>query len=55
MNISFFIDHSIYDCLYLALAELTPAKVLTTDQRLINKVSGSKFKNNIIHIADVIG
>ncbi len=54
VNISFALDHSIYDCLYLALAEQKSTKVLTTDQRLINKVSGSVFQNKVVHISNCL-
>ena len=55
VNISFALDHSVYDCLYLALAEKNSTKVLTTDQRLINKVGGSRFRDNVVHVADLFG
>ena len=32
------LDHPAYDCLYLALAELRSAMLLTQDQRLLRKV-----------------
>ena len=35
------LDHSVYDCLYLALAEQEGTYVLTTDRRLAGKVAGT--------------
>lgn len=35
------LDHPLYDCLYLALAELEATYVLTTDRRLADKVAGT--------------
>ena len=35
------LDHSVYDCLYLALAELEGTHLLTSDRRLANKVAGT--------------
>jgi predicted nucleic acid-binding protein len=35
------LDHPVYDCLYLALAELEKTRVVTTDRRLLNKVAGT--------------
>jgi predicted nucleic acid-binding protein len=32
------LDHPAYDCLYLALAEMRSAVLLTQDQRLLNKL-----------------
>ena len=32
------LDHPAYDCLYLALAELRSAVLLTQDQRLLHKL-----------------
>jgi len=37
------LDHPIYDCLYLALAEAADAKLVTDDRRLQMRTAGTRF------------
>jgi len=46
------IEHSAYDCFYLALAEGRSARLVTADTRLISRVASSKYKSHIIHLSD---
>jgi predicted nucleic acid-binding protein len=46
------IEHSAYDCFYLALAEARSAPFVTADTRLINRVANTKYKSRVIHLAD---
>jgi predicted nucleic acid-binding protein len=46
------IEHSAYDCFYLALAESRSAQLVTADTRLINRVARTKYKSHVIHLAD---
>jgi predicted nucleic acid-binding protein len=46
------IEHSAYDCFYLALAESRSARLVTADTRLINQVARTKYKSHVIHLAD---
>ena len=46
------IEHSAYDCFYLALAESRSARLVTADTRLINRVAPTKYKSHVIHLAD---
>ena len=46
------IEHSAYDCFYLALAESRSAQLVTADTRLINRVAKTKYKSHVIHLAD---
>lgn len=39
------LDHSIYDCLYLALAEQESCMLVTADERLCRKMRGTKFSH----------
>lgn len=39
------LDHPIYDCMYLALADRERLPLLTTDARLQNKVAGTRWRN----------
>jgi predicted nucleic acid-binding protein len=43
MAIALDLDHPVYDCFYLALAELEQSAMVTADQRLLARLSGSKF------------
>jgi hypothetical protein len=46
------IEHSAYDCFYLALAETRSARLITADTRLINQLGRTKYKSHVIHLAD---
>jgi predicted nucleic acid-binding protein len=46
------IEHSAYDCFYLALAKSRSARLVTADTRLINQVARTKYKSHVIHLAD---
>ena len=46
------IEHSAYDCFYLALAESRSAQLVTADARLINRLARTKYKSHVIHLAD---
>jgi predicted nucleic acid-binding protein len=37
------LDHSVYDCFYLALAEAEAGQLVTADRRLLAKVTGTPF------------
>lgn len=42
-NIARDIDHPVYDCFYLALAEARAVPLVTADKRLVARVAGSRF------------
>jgi predicted nucleic acid-binding protein len=46
------LEHSAYDCFYLALAENRSARLVTADTQLINRVARTKYKNRVIHLSD---
>lgn len=46
------IEHSAHDCFYLALAESRSAQLVTADSRLANRVSGTKYKSQVVHLTD---
>ena len=46
------IEHSAYDCFYLALAESRAALLVTADTRLINRLAHTKYKSHVIHLSD---
>ena len=41
------IEHPVYDCLYVACAEETESRLMTADQKLVNKVSGRSLDLDI--------
>ncbi len=41
------LNHPVYDCLYLALAEMESIKMITDDTRLIKAVAGTEFRNRV--------
>jgi len=44
---------SIYDCLYVALAALLDAKMVTADRRLYDSIRNGRFKKHIVWIEDI--
>ena len=48
------IEHLIYDCLYLALAERLESPLITADQRLIGKTRGSPYAGLVYHLIDYL-
>ncbi len=46
------LDHSVYDCLYLALAEAQEATLVTADARFIGKLDGTPWAAQAMHVAD---
>ncbi len=46
------LDHSPYDCTYLALAEQLDAPLITADKRFIAKLRGSTLAARVWHISD---
>lgn len=53
LDVAIAVDHSLYDCLYLALAEAENCKVVTADRRFHRSVSGGIWANRIVWIEDV--
>lgn len=46
--------HSIYDCLYVALAALLKGKTVTADRKLYNDLMNGPFKKHIVWVADIV-
>jgi len=38
------LDHPVYDCVYLALAEVEDARLVTADRRLLARLRGSAWQ-----------
>lgn len=48
------LDHSPYDCTYLALAEYHDALLVTADRRFVAKLRGTTYSARIRHVTDSI-
>lgn len=46
------LDHPVYDCLYIALAEARQIPLVTADARLLAKLAGSPWAANALDLAD---
>jgi predicted nucleic acid-binding protein len=45
------LDHPVYDCLYLALAETEDAPLITADRRLVDTVRGTPLADRVMPLA----
>ena len=45
------LDHPVYDCLYLALAEAEDAPLITADRQLVNIVRGTPLADRVTLLA----
>lgn len=52
MHIACYLDHPVYDCLYVALAEQRDASLVTADQRLIARLRGTGWEERVQALAD---
>ncbi len=52
LQIALSLNHSIYDCLYLACAEDVDGVVITADRKLFNRVKGTIFEGRVSDLAD---
>lgn len=52
LEIALALDHPVYDCLYLALAEATGWKILTADRRLIANCRDTVFAEMLVSLDD---
>lgn len=50
LNMSIILNHPVYDCIYLAVAELYSIDLITADRRFFNKVKNSRFGNVVYWI-----
>ena len=44
------LDHPVYDCLYLALAEAEQAELVTADMRLLSKVQATTWEQRVVDL-----
>ena len=53
LDLAVSLDQTVYDCLYLALAEAWSSVMVTADIRFCDVVSGSIWADRIVWIEDV--
>ena len=46
------LDHPVYDCLYLALAEAEQTKLVTADLQLLGKVRTTPWEQSVVNLSD---
>jgi predicted nucleic acid-binding protein len=44
------LDHPVYDCFYLALAELERTILVTADTRLLGKVGSTSWEERVVDL-----
>jgi predicted nucleic acid-binding protein len=51
------LDHPIYDCFYIAVAELIPDRLVTADSRFLRRLAGTEWEElaTALYRADPIG
>ena len=53
LEIGLDLNHSVYDCMYIAVAELTGYSLVSADNRLLKAAAGSKWKQLIIPLSSI--
>jgi predicted nucleic acid-binding protein len=46
------LDHSVYDCVYLALAHRRGAPLVTSDQKLMARLARTRYRNDVVRLVD---
>ena len=46
------LDHSVYDCVYLALARRRGATLVTSDQKLTTRLARTRYRNDVVRLVD---
>ncbi len=49
------LDHPVYDCFYLALAELNDMKLVTADARLLARLAGTPWAGRVVGLDGLNG
>lgn len=55
LSIARVLDHSAYDCFYLALAEAYDAWMVTADKRLLRRVADTTWRQRVVSLSDFAG
>ena len=46
------LDHSVYGCVYLALAHRRGATLVTSDQKLTARLARTRYRNDVVRLVD---
>ena len=46
------LDHSVYDCVYLALARRRGATLVTSDQKMVARLARTRYRNDVVRLVD---
>ena len=46
------LEHPVYDCLYVSLAEAEKAQIVTADMRFLGKVRGTSWEQWVVNLSD---
>lgn len=52
-ELALLLQHPIYDCAYLAVAELQKAPLVTADRRLLATTSRASWKGTMVHLNEI--
>ncbi len=52
LELAFTLGHSVYDCCYLALSEVRGLPFVTADARLLEKLVGSGWSGEAVHLRE---
>lgn len=53
LEIALRLDHPVYDCLYLACADLVPGVLVTDDKKIHRAVRGTAFEQRVRLLGDI--
>lgn len=46
------LNHSVYDCVYLALARRRAAPLVTLDQEFTTRLAKTRYRSDVVHLVD---
>ncbi len=46
------LDHSVHDCVYLALARRRGAPLFASDQKLVARIASTRYRNDVVRLID---
>ena len=52
-SIALALDHAIYDCFYLALAEVERVRLVTADRRFLVKLAGTRWQEHAVMLGSL--